>query len=119
MQGCEQSRRDDLEQIAYTIIYLLQGKLPWQSLPGKTKDEKNRMIRKKKQDTGIDLLCKGAPGQFSEFLKYAKSLGFTEEPDYKYCIEMFEHCMMQNKINPGRIDFCWNQEWFQKSKKEF
>ena len=48
MMGYEQSRRDDLEQVAFTLIYLAEGKLPWQCLPGKTKDEKNRMIRKKK-----------------------------------------------------------------------
>jgi serine/threonine protein kinase len=33
-QGFTQSWRDDLESLAYTIIYLTRGSLPWGGSPG-------------------------------------------------------------------------------------
>ena len=38
--GVEQGRRDDIESLGYVWMYFLRGRLPWQSLPGKTKKEK-------------------------------------------------------------------------------
>ena len=43
--GYEQGRRDDLEGLAYVFLYFLNGKLPWQGLPSKTKKEKYEKIR--------------------------------------------------------------------------
>lgn len=39
--GIEQSRRDDIEGIAYNLIYLAKGKLPWQGV--KTKNKKKNI----------------------------------------------------------------------------
>ena len=33
-QGLEQSRRDDMESLAYTLAFLLTGKLPWEAPDG-------------------------------------------------------------------------------------
>ena len=55
----EQSRRDDLESLAYVFIYLLNGSLPWQGLKAKNPQKKYRLILEKKQDVPIQHLCHG------------------------------------------------------------
>ena len=64
----EQSRRDDLESLGYVFVYLFKGALPWQSLKAKTKLEKYTRILEKKENTPLDALCKGMPGEFENIL---------------------------------------------------
>ena len=47
--GGEQSRRDDLEAIAYVLLYLFLGVLPWQGIRVANKYEKYQKIREKKK----------------------------------------------------------------------
>lgn len=61
-KGYEQSRRDDMETIAYLLIYFNKGSLPWQGLRVGTKKEKYEKIMEKKISTSIEELCKGCPG---------------------------------------------------------
>jgi len=43
-QGCEISRKDDIESLMYTLIYLLIGTLPWKNICiGKKKERHNVM----------------------------------------------------------------------------
>lgn len=60
--GIEQTRRDDLEGIAYSLIYLLNGKLCWQGLHALSKMEKYEKILEMKMSIPIERLCKGLPG---------------------------------------------------------
>lgn len=63
----EQSRRDDLESLGYTLMYFLRGDLPWQGIKGKTKKEKYMNIMEKKIETTPDILCKGYPGKIINY----------------------------------------------------
>jgi serine/threonine protein kinase len=57
----EQSRRDDLESVAYVLIYLFRGSLPWQGISAETPKEKYRRILEMKIAITIDELCAGMP----------------------------------------------------------
>ena len=63
LNGCEQSRRDDMEAIGYVLLYFLRGSLPWQGLKIDNKDDRYQKIYEKKKQTTADDLCKGFPGK--------------------------------------------------------
>ncbi|ESK86328.1 casein kinase i [Moniliophthora roreri MCA 2997] len=94
--GIESSRRDDLESLAYMLIYFLRGTLPWRKLRAPTHPPagvdpatynptthtwnliRDAKLKVEKDDT----LCKGLPEEFSVFYKYTRHLSFTDLPDY-------------------------------------
>ena len=82
--GCEQSRRDDLESLAYILIYLGTGTLPWKRMKSKGKDEKYSKILSKKMNTSSEELLQGLPIEFLTFLQNVRDLQFEQKPDYEY-----------------------------------
>ena len=82
--GYEQSRRDDLESLAYSLIYFSRGSLPWMGIKTKNKKEKYNKIMKIKMDSTIDFLCEKLPKEFSDFMHYIKALQFEDKPNYQY-----------------------------------
>lgn len=116
-KGIEQSRRDDLETIGHVLLYFLRGSLPWQGLPGRSKNEKYNNIKKKKLETSLDELCKGQPPEFKEFMEYCRSLKFEDDPDYKYVIGLFEKCMQRHNFDPRIQDYTWKQNRLSKDKE--
>ncbi|KAJ7879747.1 kinase-like domain-containing protein [Mycena olivaceomarginata] len=64
--GVEQARRDDLESLAYMLLYFLRGSLPWQGLEAATKEE-----------------------ELGTFLDYTRELSFDDAPDYSYVRKLF------------------------------
>lgn len=88
--GIEQSRRDDLESLGFVLMYFNRGSLPWQGLRARTKREKYERIREKKMSTPIDLLTKGYPVEFAQYLRYCRQLRFDDKPDYDYLRRLFK-----------------------------
>ena len=89
LNGLTQSRRDDLEAVGYLLLYFLRGKLPWQGIPVKTKEERFKKIMQKKIDTPISELCHGFPYEFEKYLTYVRNLNYEDNPDYKYLKNLF------------------------------
>ena len=87
--GLEQSRRDDMESIAYVILYFFRKKLPWQGLKCKDKNEKHAKIKEMKMSITPEKLFEGLPKEFADYLTMVKKLGFEDEPAYKSYIQMF------------------------------
>jgi len=98
--GIEPSRRDDLESIAYILIYLFKGVLPWQGLK---KDKNKNQVEKigdKKLTTQIEDLCKDMPDCFRLFLEYVRKLKFEQKPDYDHIFELFNNDINKLNIKP-------------------
>ncbi|KAG8728611.1 serine/threonine protein kinase [Ceratobasidium sp. 423] len=87
--GVEQAHRDDLESLAYVLMYFLHSQLLWQGLKAATKKQKYDCIMEKKTTTPTDLLCRGFPNEFGIFLNYCHALRFNGKPDYSYLCKLF------------------------------
>ena len=98
--GIEPSRRDDLESIAYILIYLFKGGLPWQGLKKDKNKSQVEKIGDKKLSVSTEILCKDMPDSFRLFLDYCRSLKFEQKPDYKYIIDLFDKDINNMNINP-------------------
>jgi len=116
-KGIEQSRRDDLETIGHVLLYLIKGSLPWQGLPGRSKNEKYAAIKKKKIEIKLEDLCRGYPSEFKEFMDYCRSLKFEQEPNYKTCVGFFKGCMTRHNFDPKIYDYTWKQNRLNKDKE--
>lgn len=73
--GVTQSRRDDIESAAYVLLEMANGSLPW----GDSNAE--AVKRENEWSTFSDV-----PGEFLTVLRYARSLGFRDRPNYDYLI---------------------------------
>ena len=104
--GIEQSRRDDIEGLAYSLIYLAKGKLPWQDTKAKNKKDMNKKIMDSKRYFSPEKLCKGLSYEFAYLLEYARDLKFEEKPDYKKIKIKFKN----NIIKSGE-EMDWKFDW--------
>ena len=50
-------------------------------------------------------------------MEYCRKLKFEEEPDYKFCVSLFERCMKRNSMDAKVSDFTWKQNRLSKDKE--
>ncbi|XP_065861739.1 casein kinase 1-like protein HD16 isoform X1 [Euphorbia lathyris] len=91
--GRTASRRDDLESLAYTLIFLHRGRLPWQGYQG---DNKSFLVCKKKMAVSPEMLCCFCPPPLKQFLEIVVNMKFDEEPNYSKLISLFEGLLGPN-----------------------
>ncbi|KAL8170959.1 hypothetical protein V2J09_022763 [Rumex salicifolius] len=100
--GRTASRRDDLESLAYTLIFLLKGRLPWQGYQG---DNKSFLVCKKKMSTSPESLCSLCPQPLKQFVETVVNMKFDEEPNYSKLISFFDGLLGPNPaVRPINTD---------------
>jgi serine/threonine protein kinase len=106
LKGYELSRRDDLESAGYVLLYFIKGKLPWQGIITKTKDEKYKKILEKKEQISSKKLCEGLPQEFNNFIDYVRNLDYLEQPDYEMLRGLF-NTMLRKDHNKFDYIYDW------------
>jgi serine/threonine protein kinase len=93
-QSQEASRRDDLQSLAYMLLFFVKGFLPWQGAcdnektPSGSKERRRHKrtqrtrVYNMKRDTPSSELFRGLSDVFRMLLDYALQLKFDEAPDY-------------------------------------
>ena len=94
-RGFTPSRRDDLESIGYVLLYLLLGKLPWQSIKCNDKEKRYMMIGENKSSLSPWEHFPNVPCEFILYIIYCRKLEHDEDPDYDYLrnilINLYKH----------------------------
>eukprot|EP00465_Bigelowiella_longifila_P011132 CAMPEP_0185258786 /NCGR_PEP_ID=MMETSP1359-20130426/7657_1 /TAXON_ID=552665 /ORGANISM="Bigelowiella longifila, Strain CCMP242" /LENGTH=348 /DNA_ID=CAMNT_0027844421 /DNA_START=95 /DNA_END=1141 /DNA_ORIENTATION=+ len=107
--GVQQSRRDDMESLGYIFIYFMKGALPWQGLTANAKEDKYKLIGKKKENISVEDLCQDLPPAFGKYLNYCRQLGFKAQPDYAYLKRLFRDLLFEENMTTD-LKFDWFKE---------
>jgi hypothetical protein len=77
-------RRDDLEALVFSLVYLRAGTLPWSGIEAPTKRERFERMLECKSRTNLLDLARGArlPADVQECALAIRRLRFDEQPDY-------------------------------------
>jgi serine/threonine protein kinase len=99
--GLRLSRRDDLESLIYSSVYMIKKTLPW--LKDFQVDQHlkwNYILRLKRESESTELFT-DCPRQIQDMYKYIRSLKFEEKPDYDY---------LRNLLKTARIELGFTQD---------
>ncbi|KIY44691.1 kinase-like protein [Fistulina hepatica ATCC 64428] len=117
--GVEASRRDDLESLAYMLIYFIRGALPWRKIrppvtpPSNHPDPKHydqvTETWNQTRDAKVaaeQVLTVGLPPEFDVFYRYARGLEFDDLPDYQGLRDLFKGLAKR-----ANIEYDWVYDW--------
>jgi hypothetical protein len=86
-------RQNNLELLAYILIYFLHSSLLWQG-SGHQEAREDSMLKLKQRITRHDL-CHSFPVEFCKFLEYMQSLSSDDTPDYNHLYDLFDGLLSQ------------------------
>jgi serine/threonine protein kinase len=100
--GLELGRRDDMESLAYILIYFLCGFLPWQGVEAEGHD----IVELKRGITTHDAF-QALPMEFRAFLEHCRLLSFGAKPDYDHFRDIFDDLLLREGFQSNPV-FDWD-----------
>lgn len=96
--GFRQSRRDDLESLCYSLLYLVRGGLPWKLETRVEGFKKWKLVLNQKININDKELFGNLPPEFSAMLKYTRKLCYDQAPNYTYMKSLLGKFLISDKI---------------------
>ena len=109
--GNEQYKKDDLESLAYIMVYFIKGELPWQNLKAKSRKEKYSQIFRMKKNSVPNELCEFLPEEMKTFVNYIINLNNNKKPDYGMLTSLINN-LMQKYSYSNDLQFDWYSSSF-------
>jgi len=97
----------------YNLIYFVYGKLPWQGIALRHRNDKYKRIMELKMNTPTNKLCQDLPEEMNNAFKYIKNLKFDENPDYNHIRNYFKKSYHDNNYGSEK-----NYDWIIKERNE-
>lgn len=83
--GMRQFPKDDLESLGYVIVWLLRGKLPWESY---VEQSNLSGLKTMKFHASVRSICQDCPDEMAHYFNYIKGVRENEKPDYGHLKEL-------------------------------
>ena len=99
--GTTHSRRDDIESLLYSLLYVLEGRLPWPTMlelrSECSEDEASKEILKRRKELRNSRIARSFPQGLREIYKIVRKLTFDEEPPYETFLVLLEHAKLKGE----------------------
>lgn len=111
--GFRLSRRDDLESLAYSLLYLMKGELPWKIMENANSSKYIKVVLNQKLNIKRDYLFRGIPAEFESFFLYCRKLLYDQTPNYSYLKSLLSKFVQAEPIY-ANFDWIAEPEFFSK-----
>ncbi|XP_040164764.1 casein kinase 1-like protein 5 [Anopheles arabiensis] len=97
--------RDDILSLAYMLVFLLRGGLPWYGTEERFDPDEALLLKLRITPSE---LCRGLPAEFQRLTEYALQMEFCDAPDYTELKRMFRNLLRQHSMQHD-LHFDWNR----------
>lgn len=105
LKSVKSSCRDDMESLAYVLVYLRSGHLPWCKLNSDSPATRAKHWQRKLGLTPLQV-CTGLETEYQQFLTYCRALNFEAKPNYQYLRELFQGLSLRLGFT-GHWEYSW------------